>query len=320
MLGLYRPGSLLPGALPGAALDAPPGDRSRSARRDAPDPALAGRDRRERPRRRQVREPQPRARGGTGRARRLDDRGRRRRGAAAGFLDRLLGVCERLRARPRPARPDAAQPLRVEGHPAAARRAGARSPASSRSARSRPSGREPPAELLPFPELRFGWGLDLHWAALAAERGWRLGVVDAVPGRHEARTVAAGLPARRGRARRRRASWPSAPTCRARAPATRWPSTAGRRAAMRLLFVCPDMRTGGAERHWATLVPALHDRGVEAGVLCLDRRGAVLRRADARGRAGGRLHRHCAGAPTWPAGAARSPTRPAARRGDHAAA
>jgi hypothetical protein len=48
------------------------------------------------------------------------------------------------------------------------------------------------AELLPFPALRFGWGLDLHWAALAAERGWRLGVVDAVPVRHETRTVAAG--------------------------------------------------------------------------------------------------------------------------------
>ena len=47
------------------------------------------------------------------------------------------------------------------------------------------------AELLPFPELRFGWGLDLHWSALAAERGWRLGVVDALPVRHEARLVAA---------------------------------------------------------------------------------------------------------------------------------
>jgi hypothetical protein len=50
------------------------------------------------------------------------------------------------------------------------------------------------AELLPFPELRFGWGLDLHWAAVAAEHGWRLGVVDAVPVRHEARLVAAGYP------------------------------------------------------------------------------------------------------------------------------
>lgn len=40
-------------------------------------------------------------------------------------------------------------------------------------------------ELLPFPELRYGWGLDLHWSALAAERGWRLGIADAVPVRHE---------------------------------------------------------------------------------------------------------------------------------------
>ena len=38
---------------------------------------------------------------------------------------------------------------------------------------------------------------------------------------------------------------------------------------MRLLFVCNDMRVGGAERHWATLVPALHDRGVDVQVLCL---------------------------------------------------
>jgi hypothetical protein len=46
------------------------------------------------------------------------------------------------------------------------------------------------AELLPFPELRFGWGLDLHWAALAGQRGWRLGVVDALPVRHESGLVA----------------------------------------------------------------------------------------------------------------------------------
>ena len=45
--------------------------------------------------------------------------------------------------------------------------------------------------LLPFPELRYGWGLDLHWAAVAAERGWRLGVVDALPVRHEFGVVAA---------------------------------------------------------------------------------------------------------------------------------
>lgn len=45
-------------------------------------------------------------------------------------------------------------------------------------------------ELLPFPPLRMGWGLDLYWGGLALERGWRLGVVDAVPIRHEARQTA----------------------------------------------------------------------------------------------------------------------------------
>jgi hypothetical protein len=34
--------------------------------------------------------------------------------------------------------------------------------------------------LLPFPDLRMGWGLDVHWAALARESGWRCGVIDAV--------------------------------------------------------------------------------------------------------------------------------------------
>ena len=35
--------------------------------------------------------------------------------------------------------------------------------------------------LLPFPELRMGWGLDAHWAALAREHGWAVGIVDATP-------------------------------------------------------------------------------------------------------------------------------------------
>jgi GT2 family glycosyltransferase len=46
------------------------------------------------------------------------------------------------------------------------------------------------ADLLPFPELRMGWGLDVHWAALARERGWRIGVVDAVPVAHALRPAA----------------------------------------------------------------------------------------------------------------------------------
>ena len=39
--------------------------------------------------------------------------------------------------------------------------------------------------LLPFPELRMGWGLDAHWAALAREQHWRCGVLDAVSIRHQ---------------------------------------------------------------------------------------------------------------------------------------
>lgn len=47
------------------------------------------------------------------------------------------------------------------------------------------------ADLLPFPDLRFGWGLDAHWSALAAQRGWRMGVIDAVPVQHGLRQIAA---------------------------------------------------------------------------------------------------------------------------------
>ncbi len=45
--------------------------------------------------------------------------------------------------------------------------------------------------LLPFPELRMGWGLDVHWAALAREHGWRCGVLDAVAIGHRAAPAAA---------------------------------------------------------------------------------------------------------------------------------
>jgi GT2 family glycosyltransferase len=40
--------------------------------------------------------------------------------------------------------------------------------------------------VLPFPDVRMGWGLDLHWAALARRHGWRCGVLDAVAIRHSA--------------------------------------------------------------------------------------------------------------------------------------
>jgi hypothetical protein len=44
--------------------------------------------------------------------------------------------------------------------------------------------------LLPYPQLQAGWGLDSHWAALARERGWKIGVVDATPIRHVMRPIA----------------------------------------------------------------------------------------------------------------------------------
>ena len=47
-------------------------------------------------------------------------------------------------------------------------------------------------DLLPFPPVRMGWGLDAYWGGLALERGWRLGVVDATPIRHETRRTASG--------------------------------------------------------------------------------------------------------------------------------
>lgn len=45
--------------------------------------------------------------------------------------------------------------------------------------------------LLPFPDLRTGWGLDAHWAAIAQQHGWPLGIVDATAIRHGLRRIAA---------------------------------------------------------------------------------------------------------------------------------
>ncbi len=109
------------------------------------------------------------------------------------FLDRFVALCERFGL-------DLAQPAQtLRSH--SAWRVTRRRPASlvreTRFVEIGPLtafGRRAAAELLPFPELRFGWGLDLHWAALAGERGWRLGVVDATPVRHESATVASTYP------------------------------------------------------------------------------------------------------------------------------
>ena len=49
------------------------------------------------------------------------------------------------------------------------------------------------ATLLPFPaDLRMGWGLDVHWAALAREHGWPIGIVDATPIGHTQQPAGAG--------------------------------------------------------------------------------------------------------------------------------
>ncbi len=45
--------------------------------------------------------------------------------------------------------------------------------------------------LLPFPRLRAGWGLDAHWSAVARERHWPIGVIDATAVRHALRPIAA---------------------------------------------------------------------------------------------------------------------------------
>ena len=106
-----------------------------------------------------------------------------------GFLDRFLEVAERLRF-------DLAQPaLRHTSHAAwpHLRRARGSIARQTRMVEIGPLtafGPAAAAELLPFPALKMGWGLDSHWAAVAAERGWRLGVVDATPIRHESRETA----------------------------------------------------------------------------------------------------------------------------------
>jgi hypothetical protein len=107
-----------------------------------------------------------------------------------GFLDRFLFLCERFSLQ-------LAQPAhRLNSHAAwshTRRRAGSVvrevsfieiGPVTAFARATFPT-------LLPFPELRMGWGLDAHWAALAREHGWRCGVIDAVSIRHREAPVAA---------------------------------------------------------------------------------------------------------------------------------
>ena len=50
--------------------------------------------------------------------------------------------------------------------------------------------REVAETVTPFSEAGMGWGQCLHWAALAKERGWKVGIVDSLAIRHERRPTA----------------------------------------------------------------------------------------------------------------------------------
>jgi hypothetical protein len=105
------------------------------------------------------------------------------------FLDRALALCERLAL-------DIAQPAQTMRSHAAWRVTRRRPFSLARRTQYVEIGpvtiftRRAAAELTPFPELRFGWGLDNHWGALARERGWQLGILDSLPVRHETQKVA----------------------------------------------------------------------------------------------------------------------------------
>ncbi|MDQ3434899.1 MAG: glycosyltransferase, partial [Actinomycetota bacterium] len=107
------------------------------------------------------------------------------------FLDRHIALCERLGL-------DLSQPAQSLRSHAAWRVTRRRAFSLARITRYVEIGpvtafTRPVAQALtPFPQLRFGWGLDNHWGALAHQHGWRLGVVDALAVRHETRHVAAG--------------------------------------------------------------------------------------------------------------------------------
>jgi hypothetical protein len=106
-----------------------------------------------------------------------------------GFLDRMLFLCERFAL-------DLAQPAHRHNSHAAwqitRRRAGSvvRETPFVEIGPVTAFARSTFSTLLPFPALRMGWGLDLHWAALARERGWRCGVLDALAIGHRAAPAA----------------------------------------------------------------------------------------------------------------------------------
>jgi hypothetical protein len=106
------------------------------------------------------------------------------------FLDRFIAICEALDFA-------LAQPAQTWGSHAAWRITRRRGGSVARETRFVEIGpvtafrADATASLVPFPPLRYGWGLDVHWAALAREHGWKLGIVDALPVQHATRPAGA---------------------------------------------------------------------------------------------------------------------------------
>ncbi|MEV4419440.1 glycosyltransferase [Patulibacter sp. NPDC049589] len=105
-------------------------------------------------------------------------------GGRVSWLDRFVGLCEAAEL-------DLAQPAhRRHGHaawPVTRRVPGAvwRETTFVEIGPVTAIARRAADVLLPFPSgTGMGWGLDAHWAAVAAEHGWRLGIVDALPVDH----------------------------------------------------------------------------------------------------------------------------------------
>ncbi len=104
------------------------------------------------------------------------------------FLDRLIGIAEALGF-------DLAQPAQSWTSDAAWRITRRRRDIA-RTTRFVEVGpvclmrREVLEAVTPFSEQGMGWGLCMHWAALAKREDWRLGIVDALAVRHESRPVA----------------------------------------------------------------------------------------------------------------------------------
>ena len=108
-----------------------------------------------------------------------------------GFLDVFLFLAERFDLSCWPSPPTGGARMPPGRSPGAGPASWPARRDSSRSARCAPCAPTPSPSCSPSRTLRFGWGLDAHWSAVAAARGWRIGVIDATPVLHGLRRIAA---------------------------------------------------------------------------------------------------------------------------------